>query len=1322
MPDARNFIRDLETDLKRRKAEFAVQVSADTKRAYADIEKFRVAQERDKINLKVDVDTSSAERSLSKLFGGSGGGGGGGFGGGGGRFGFLTGPIGIPLIFTGIGELPAATTAITNVVGALQQLSGAGAAIPGILGGIVSEVGTVKLAMTGVEDAFKAVEKASDGSAKNIAAANEALAKLAPQAADFVRQVTGLKPAFDDLTKGVQGKFFQDLGKSVHDLATADLPVLTKGLGGIATALNGSLKQIGISLSSNSSQGLLDRIFGNTAEAQARLTAAIDPLIKGIGTLTAAGTDVLPRLADDVGKVAERFSAFISEADQNGTLDKFINDGITGVEQLGSTFVNVGKIINDITSAAGGGGGLLKFLDEGSQKLHDFLSSTEGQNQLKTWFEEGRREIQEHIIPLLQALPGFFEGLYNAGRTIADTVIPPLRDISQFLSEHPHLIEAVAEAFLAWKFVSVITDVSTAVRGIGTAFGVIGPASAAAGAAGVAGLAPLVAAIAAITVGLPALMIATHPVDVPERQPGESLDDWLNRVKTAGVPLPAQNPVPPKPVPTDPSLIGAPPVLPPPDPRNVQGPVPGAGDPFAPGGALGGNTLPPRKIGPGYDKGGVLPGYSPGKDNMLGSVNGRIFGLAGGEGIIRPEVVKQVGPDFIHGLNNGFDTGGILPGGQARNGPDELQRMLMSWGLAKSGIAIQPGNFNPNMLLDTSTTTVSPPPKFGDQDKSSYLFGDVAKHGVSGGKIGKGIPFHNKKFDPLGYDDGDPARDPGNNIWNLPGFATGAVIDQWGNPVNPGTAPGPVAPNPSGGGGISGIAGSFLSGLGGPLGQLTNFISGQMGGQGGGQSGSKGLTPGFAGLAQAGSDPNKLDQWGLQTGDWLGKFGAKTALSFGTTLFQGALGLVGLENSILSPTNSWNQAAQQTAGFFLGQDGPLGQGDASSLPGGVMPQTADGSSPGAGRAIEFAQTHALGQKYKYGGVGNGGYDCSGIASAIYAAAKGLPEGQRYFTTESDFTRLGFIPGYQPGALNVGIRRGGGGRNSHMALTLPNGVNVESGGSSGTTRYGGDASGATSDQFGLHYYLPLDGKGAGAIPGLYDSGGWLMPGLSLNASKKPEPVLTAEEGSAYKQMAQAAVANTKNPRPDVPDARTKQPQAASPLPTSPNLPAPAAQSPQQQPAFTSPTPTGGANPSVDSHTLPAISKGITSGFATAGALAQQAASFGMMAATAGASAVAGGGGGGGMGGISISGMFQQAGKIANDIADVGSAFLVGNVTPGTQESQYGSLMRPAQKSPQTAMLDQGRTYVFNDTHSDRIVDQMRVKDSQDRQAALAQWGG
>ncbi|MCG7607084.1 tape measure protein [Mycobacterium sp. CnD-18-1] len=175
----------------------------------------------------------------------------------------------------------------------------------------------------------------------------------------------------------------------------------------------------------------------------------------------------------------------------------------------------------------------------------------------------------------------------------------------------------------------------------------------------------------------------------------------------------------------------------------------------------------------------------------------------------------------------------------------------------------------------------------------------------------------------------------------------------------------------------------------------------------------------------------------------------------------------------------------------------------------MIPGFANGGVVGA---IQFAQQFGDGRKYLYGGVGPTGFDCSGYMSAIYGVITGQDPFKRYFTTESNFEALGFQPGYQEGAFNIGIRRGGGGPNSHMAGTLPNGVNVESGGSHGSTEYGGDAAGALD--FPIKYYLPLSGNPLGGVTGSSNFGGgggsW-GGGGSTGATKAATPKQLREAG-------------------------------------------------------------------------------------------------------------------------------------------------------------------------------------------------------------------
>lgn len=154
---------------------------------------------------------------------------------------------------------------------------------------------------------------------------------------------------------------------------------------------------------------------------------------------------------------------------------------------------------------------------------------------------------------------------------------------------------------------------------------------------------------------------------------------------------------------------------------------------------------------------------------------------------------------------------------------------------------------------------------------------------------------------------------------------------------------------------------------------------------------------------------------------------------------------------------------------------PLGYADGGAVGGGAVP------------AIDYAYNSA-GQPYQYGQ-----FDCSMYMSQIYARMAGLPPG-RYFNTESDFAALGFKKGYKPGALNIGIRNGGGGPNSHMAGTLPNGINVEN--SSNGSMYGPGAAGAQDFANQWYYEGPAlsgdqHGTQQGAAPGPGNNGAGMV---------------------------------------------------------------------------------------------------------------------------------------------------------------------------------------------------------------------------------------
>lgn len=157
-------------------------------------------------------------------------------------------------------------------------------------------------------------------------------------------------------------------------------------------------------------------------------------------------------------------------------------------------------------------------------------------------------------------------------------------------------------------------------------------------------------------------------------------------------------------------------------------------------------------------------------------------------------------------------------------------------------------------------------------------------------------------------------------------------------------------------------------------------------------------------------------------------------------------------------------------------------------------------------ALKWAKTQQ-GLPYQWAGNGNPSWDCSGFMSAIESVIRGQKPHRRWATgafsgktAPSGWVLNGKSP-FQIGITNAGV--------GHTAGTLGK-TNVESRGGDGVV-VGTRARGANSMMFPDIY---------GFMPGKFDSGGYLQPGLNLayNGTGRPEPVFTTQQANALTRMA------------------------------------------------------------------------------------------------------------------------------------------------------------------------------------------------------------
>lgn len=1304
-PNMARFTTDLDADLRRVQATFEVACRVGDIDD-SDLQAWRAAQEANAVSVSVTTDTSAADRAIANLSR---------------SHTSLVRQLGVPLLLSvGMAGIDPAIATLGALSTSILQLAEAGLVLPGVIGGAVASIGTFKVGISGVSDAYDAVIKSADGSAASIKAADEAMASLAPNARDFLREFIDIKGEFED--NSIQQNLFAGWDEGLRGLFDNSGGILKSGMESIATGLNDNINTLFDSLGSESGQGILERILGNTSETQTRISAAIDPIVRAVGTLTAAGTDTLPRLADAITDASNRFATWIETADQDGSLAAWMDEGITAGGDFLGILGNLGDSFASIARNAGGEG-LLGTIERLTGEWSDWLDTAEGQREVAQFFDDAREAAAEWI-PILMELPNLLGGVIDAGRSIGEVVLPPLQTIAQVLGDYPWLIEAAIGAFVFTKAIDGVSSLANALS-------VVLPGAATRGATGVT------AALAGITA------------------PG-----WLIALLAGGS-----------------------------------------------AGLVANGVRQQVEQGANFPEGRVPRLDSQG--NRVPNNNQTQYSGGGGS----------------------FDT---TPSEWAQQAPDtaERQRRL---------------DYNKNNIPYEDLFKPFTPPIAGSYAEGGYTDWEASQgrpallHGrefvQQASAVAKyGVPFMNAV-----------------NEGRLPAFEGGGYIDQYGNPVTGGMLPGPLggpAPQQPGGGGLMSAFGSLLSGFQAPIGNALSLGSGLLQTPGGGGDASStpagpyngfssqlAAVPGLIGLlgGMGGSNPGAdLMQWGSNTGDWLGNFAANTFMEFGSTLYQGALGMFGLENSILSPNNLYNQAFQQGLGYYgdlsgdlMGQSGSAGGASGALDPKklreaqdkitdadtnvavtqarlGELSADADESQRiYANAQLEKAKREAGQARLDFGVLQQGGPSRTGAVlpggTNPYVAT--LQPGQTVsMDTVANWPRLyapggdgqapvvpaalqGFVKQFGSGSLTAGTRDDGG--TLHQAgfafdisgdpgdmQALSEYVRDNLSGSTLQLIYSGirgNGELAAGGRVGPGYYNGHSDHVHWAIaPGMFRDGGHTggnpsdpIPAIlhgnefvqrssavqkygvefmaALNEGRVDPNMLPqyaiggyVEEGPARAYQAAMRYAPTPPPRPR-PDfdpgagARQLDPQPSRPSPATPRREAaapptavpPEAAAPPAEAATpgrqATPAPGFQLNapaPSSTDHNLAGIDMAIDSTASTLGSIAAQAASMGMAAGGAGAGA-------GGVGSM-IQGGAQQVGKIAKNVVNVLSSAGVGNTLLGDPTAPvYGAVGIPAQRQPDTwPGGGGGRTYNAYGHNTLDVIREFRVMDAQDSQGYYA----
>lgn len=343
--------------------------------------------------------------------------------------------------------LAVGTLATQAASGGVIQLVAAAGSLLGLLGllpaGVLVAGGAVAALTVGLSGVATAIQALNSGDAKAAAAA---LKGLAPDARDAVLALHGID--FTPLKLADQNALFSGLASIIKDLGHSELPLLQSGLVGVAGALNGGFKDLLTNVGSDNSlrdQSLLFIDIKDTLQELAPAGASFVDILRNVSTV---GAGFLPQLAERLSTVLSNLDQIIARARSDGSLQQWIQGGITSAGQLVRTVENLGSILGSVFKAGqAAGANFFGELQSITGEIAQFLKSAQGQQDITKILNAGTQAASQ-LVPLLKdavtALAGFAPVLSPIAATLAPAIDSVIKALGPGLQNLDPGLQAVA--------------------------------------------------------------------------------------------------------------------------------------------------------------------------------------------------------------------------------------------------------------------------------------------------------------------------------------------------------------------------------------------------------------------------------------------------------------------------------------------------------------------------------------------------------------------------------------------------------------------------------------------------------------------------------------------------------------------------------------------------------------------------------------------------------------------------------------------------------------------------------------------------------------
>jgi phage-related protein len=220
--------------------------------------------------------------------------------------------------------------------------------------------------------------------------------------ADVKDELGVLAPGFKRLQDVVSRNFWAVARRPIIDFVRATLPEFRAGLALTSTAVGKWAATVVQQIGKAFGGGRIEAMFKPLIQSINIASTGASGFAQAIAVLGQVGGSYLPRLAQWVADLSNRFGAFLLQAEADGSLQAFIETGITAAKELGSVLFSLGSIFSGLTAAMGGGGGFGPLAD-GLARIAEIVNGPTFQSTLRTIFvgaEAGADGLAAALLPI----------------------------------------------------------------------------------------------------------------------------------------------------------------------------------------------------------------------------------------------------------------------------------------------------------------------------------------------------------------------------------------------------------------------------------------------------------------------------------------------------------------------------------------------------------------------------------------------------------------------------------------------------------------------------------------------------------------------------------------------------------------------------------------------------------------------------------------------------------------------------------------------------------------------------------------------------------